>query len=220
MTPVAAELTLTMTHDELVLEALAYRRNVGATLGEIRSYLQFREAIQYSQSQDHAALCRLETAGLLVSVGKRWFFTSAGYKLAKGRSLEPEWASSDAWILLATLYNRGSEQIALAHIIAAADFINHAVPTLEELHGAINRLLATGLLKTKRESFSIPEKALKLFAKVESSCTKRVLDQYEGLFQVMRCPCCGVKLKKVRWQFMLDATAFENAVDAYHCMGR
>eukprot|EP01047_Picozoa_sp_COSAG01_P044582 COSAG01_NODE_4044_length_5408_cov_1.746468_5_plen_210_part_00 len=209
-----------MTHDELVLEALAYRRNVGATLGEIRSYLQFREDTKHTQKQDRDALRRFEDDGHLVTVGKKWFFTSAGHQLAKGSALDAEWESADAWIFLAALYNRESDQFELQHIVAAADFINHAIPTLEELHGAINRSLAGRLIKTKRGAFSVTDKALELFTNIESSCKKSVLDQLDGLRRIMDCPCCGVKLKSVRWRFVLDAAAYKNAVDAYYKMVR
>lgn len=48
-----------MTHDELVFGALAYRRNVGATIDDIRSYLQCREEKKHTQKHDRAALRRL-----------------------------------------------------------------------------------------------------------------------------------------------------------------
>ncbi len=205
-----------MTHDELVLEALAYRRNVGATLGDIRAYLQFRENTKHSQKQDRAAIRRLEDDGHLVVVGKKWFFTATGHKLAKGSALDADWQSSDAWILLTTLYNRELDQFELRHIVATADAINHAIPTLEEMHGAINRLLAGRLLKIKRDTFSVTDTANELFAKVESTCKKYVLDQLDGLRRMMDCPCCGVKLKSIRWRFMVDVAAYKNAVDAYY----
>lgn len=207
-----------MTHDEFVLKALTYRRNVGASLSDIRAYVQFREEKKHTQKQDRAVLRRLENDGHLVSVGKKWFFTSSGYNLAKGSALAAEWQSGDAWILLAALYNRESSEIRLEHIVAAADFINHAIPTVEEMHGAINRLLAGRLIKTKGGMFSVTEKALELFTKIETSCKNFVLDQLEGLRRIMDCPCCGVKLKTIRWRFMLDDATYKNTIDSYHMM--
>src|SRR5215207_69929 len=108
-----------MTHDELVFEALAYRRHTGASLGEIRSYVGVREATKSAAKDDLAVLNRLEEAGDLVKVGKRWYFTPQGEKRAKGRAYEPGWESADSWVLLAVLARREQAQIQLADIIAA-----------------------------------------------------------------------------------------------------
>jgi hypothetical protein len=137
-----------MSHDELVLEALAYRRNVGATIGDIRANLQCREEKKHTLQHARAALRRLENRGLLVTVGKKWFFTTFGLELARGSALDAEWRSSDAWILLAALYIGTPGQFELNDIVVTTDAINHATPTLKEMHGAINRLLAGRLLKT------------------------------------------------------------------------
>ena len=215
-----AQIASPMTHDGLVREALAYRRNVGATLAEIRAYVQFREQPGRTQTQDRAVLRRLEDDGHLVCVGNKWFFTSTGYKLAKGPALDAEWQSSDAWILLAALYNHDSTEFQLHQIVAAADFINHAIPTLEEMHGAINRLLAGHLIKTRRGLFSVTDRALTLFSKIETSCKNQVLDQLDGLRRIMDCPCCGVKLRSVRWRFVLDNATYKDVVGSYYKMVR
>ena len=209
-----------MTHDQLILEALAYRRNVGASLADIRSYLQLREEAKHTRKHDLAAVRRLEDDGSVVCVGEKWFFTPAGNKLAKGSSLPAEWETADAWLFLAALYNRDSPEFELPNIIAAADFINHAIPTLEEIHGAVNRLLAARLLKMKAGAFSITDKARALFARVEGSCKQAVLDQLDGLRRIMDCPCCGVQLKTVRWRFAFDVDKYRQATDAYYSMVR
>ena len=214
------EATPAMTHEQLVLEALAYRRNLGASPSDIRAYLSYREKTKHRKRQDLAVLRRLEGKGQIVNVGEKWFFTPAGNKLAKGSALDAEWQSADAWILLAALYCGPSGEIELRHLIAAADFINHAIPTLEEMHGAINRLLAGRMITAKRGTFSVTDKARELFAKVEASCKKFVQDQREGLGRIMDCPCCGVKLKRVRWRFALDAATYKEAVESYYAMAR
>ena len=209
-----------MTHDELIIQSLAYRRNVGATLDDIRSYLNFREETKHTIQQDLEVLLRLEKAGQVLTVGHKWFFTPAGYKLAKGSALDAEWKFADAWILIALLHSRNNEDCTLAHIIAAADGINHAIPTHEEIHGAINRLLAARLIKIKRDTFSVTDKSLELSDKAKASCKKYVLDQLDGLRRLMHCPCCGVKLISVRWRFVLDEAVFNDAVDSYRKMVR
>jgi hypothetical protein len=98
-----------MTYDEIVFEALAYQRNFGVRLGDIRAYAFSREAEKHTAKDDRAALRRLEEAGKVVQVGERWFLTPEGFKQVKGTArdgLKPwdaEWQSEDAWILSALL---------------------------------------------------------------------------------------------------------------------
>lgn len=205
-----------MTHDDLVFEALAYRRNVGTSLSDLRKYLQFRELTSHTAEDDLEALRRFEDAGKLVEVSEKWFLTPDGYKQAKGRALKPEWQWEDAWTLLALLYSsREKDLCKLEHIIAAADHINHAIPMLEELHGALNRLASGRLIRTRRGGFVVTERALELLSKVNASVRRRVLDQLDGLRRIMDCPCCGVNLKSVRWRISLDEDMLVQAEEAY-----
>lgn len=54
--------------------------------------------------------------------------------------------SSDTWVLLAVLYAGGEDGKTLREVINTADYINHAIPTYEELAGGLARLLAAGLV--------------------------------------------------------------------------
>jgi hypothetical protein len=65
----------------------------------------------------------------------------------------------------------------LERLIAVADFINHAIPSLEEMHGALNRLSAAGLITTRRGACIVTDKARKPLAKVDAHCRKNVLAQ-------------------------------------------
>ncbi|MCI0647281.1 MAG: hypothetical protein L0332_21745 [Chloroflexi bacterium] len=207
-----------MTHDDLVFEAVCYRRYVGADLRSIRAYISVRGDKRQPSKEDRAALDRLEVAGQLVRVGRNWFLSPNATKQARGPALAPEWKAEDAWMLLALLYNRENPSGRLENIIAMADFINHAIPTLEEMHGALNRLAAGGLITRRRDSFTVSEKAVELFSKVEATCKKRVLDQLDGLRRIMACPWCGVRLKSVRWRIHLDEATMEKACLTYHEM--
>jgi hypothetical protein len=55
--------------------------------------------------------------------------------------MTPRFLSSDVWVLqAAAAAAREAAPVTLAELIAAADMINHAIPTREELNGAIGRL--------------------------------------------------------------------------------
>jgi hypothetical protein len=199
-----------MNHDELVLEVIQYRRNVGADLDSIRSYLSHREKEKHSSKQDLEALARLAESGRIFQVDDLWFLSPEAYKNAKGSALAPEWKKEDVWILLTILYASKKGACKLEDVIALADGINKAVPTLGELHGAFNRLAAGRLIKYQRNTYSVTESALALFAKVETSCKKNFYDQLEGLWWIINCPCCGVPLKAVRWNLNVDQSTYDN----------
>jgi hypothetical protein len=204
-----------MTHDDLVFQALAYRRNVGAVPSDIRAHVWSREAVKHTVKEDLAALRRLEEAGKVVQNGPRWYLTPQGEKEAKGAGLAARWQWEDAWILGAILFSRNSKVILLEHVIFVADFINHDIPTREALHGALNRLASARLLKVRKDTFSPTERALELFSKVEANSKKNVHDIVDGLQRILDCPCCGVPLKTVRWRIRLDEATYTSAYARY-----
>lgn len=203
-----------MNHDELVLDAIRYRRNVGADLDSIRGYLLIRDTEKHSSKQDLEALARLAGSGRIFQVDDLWFLSPEAYKNAEGSALAPEWKKEDAWILLALLYASKKGACKLENVIAMADGINKAVPTLGELHGSLNRLAAGRLIKYQRDTYSVTESALALFAKVEASCKKNLYDQLDGLWWIINCPCCGVPLKAVRWNLDINQSKYDNAVES------
>ncbi len=53
----------------------------------------------------------------------------------------------DAWMFLAIAISpRDAGPVGLSNLVAAADGVNHAIPTEDELRGGINRLLHAGLV--------------------------------------------------------------------------
>jgi hypothetical protein len=203
-----------MNHDELVFDALCYRRNLGANLDSIRSHLSHRENEKHSSKQDLEALARLAESGRIFQVDDLWFLSPEAYKNAKGSALAAEWKEEDAWILLTILYASKKGACKLEDVIALADGINKAVPTPGELHGALNRLAAGRLIKYQRNTYSVTESALALFAKVEAPCKKNLYDQLDGLRRLINCPCCGVPLKAVRWDLNIDQSYYDDAVES------
>ena len=202
-------------HDDIVLAALIYRRNVGATLDLIRTFASIREAKKQTAKDDKAALARLAKRGIAVQVGNSWFLTPEAYRLAKGTALSPRLKDEDAWILLSLLYRDAKKPSRLEDIIASADSINHAIPGLEETHGALNRLDSAGLIKPRNNGFIVTKKALDLYTKMKASCTKNVLAQLDGLQRIINCPCCGPELKAVRWRIVIRASEYHSAVESY-----
>jgi hypothetical protein len=65
-------------------------------------------------------------------------------RVAAQRKIRFLW--SDAWLLDAIARASKTHPASLADIIAAADMIQHALPTADELHGALLRLTAAGYI--------------------------------------------------------------------------
>ncbi|HEU4463867.1 MAG TPA: hypothetical protein VFS53_02370 [Gemmatimonadota bacterium] len=62
---------------------------------------------------------------------------------------------SDAWLLQAIALASRNEPATLADLIAAADAVNHALPTSGELHGAFFRLAAGGFVEEVDDRFRL-----------------------------------------------------------------
>ncbi|MGH7724005.1 MAG: hypothetical protein ACREOU_01110 [Candidatus Eiseniibacteriota bacterium] len=62
---------------------------------------------------------------------------------------------SDAWLLQALALASQSAPANLEAVIAAADAVNHALPTDEEVHGAFVRLTEAGFLEEVAKGFML-----------------------------------------------------------------
>ena len=69
--------------------------------------------------------------------------------------------SSDAWIFISL--NPTETGATLESILAAADWINHAIPTQAEIEGAVNRFMQADLLHMKADKFFLTERGLGLY---------------------------------------------------------
>jgi len=204
------------TIEEAVFSVLSIHRNVGTTHDQAWRSVHFRTKDKQAKKQTLAVFKKLESEGELTSVGDKWFFTSAGYKkCVKASPMRPEWLDADAWILLSALYSCVREAKDLDSLISTADYFNHAIPTHEEMHGAINRLLAGRLLTTRRNKLIVTKRATDLFEKVKATGRRAPLSRLGRLRRLMDCPCCGVKLKAVRWRYPLDEKTYREAVKTY-----
>jgi hypothetical protein len=68
-----------------------------------------------------------------------------------------EWTWDDGWILAATCLVSRPEGAELSEIIAAADAINHAIPTAGELSKAFTSLVSYGILVRERGCHTVSE---------------------------------------------------------------
>jgi hypothetical protein len=64
---------------------------------------------------------------------------------------------SDAWLLQSIALATETGPATLAQIFAAADAVNHALPTSDELHGGFVRLTAAGFIAETEDRFTITQ---------------------------------------------------------------
>jgi hypothetical protein len=69
--------------------------------------------------------------------------------------------SSDAWIFISL--SPAETGTTLDSLIATADWINHAIPTQDEIEGAVNRLAQAGLLHMEADNFFMTEQGIELY---------------------------------------------------------
>jgi hypothetical protein len=71
------------------------------------------------------------------------------------------WGWSDAWVLTAA-YVTERNPVSLSDVVAAGDYINHAIFTDEELEHAFTRLTAAGLVEVNGDVVTLSEDAIDL----------------------------------------------------------
>jgi hypothetical protein len=87
------------------------------------------------------------------------------YSLGQGM-MKTEYQRSDAWILLAIVYAGKDNAATLSGVIAAADYIQHAVVTFQELEGALARLTAGLYIIDRNGNYAPSEKTLSFYRSV------------------------------------------------------
>ena len=201
--------------DAIVLDAVRYNRYRGATPGDMKGYVGSRHKGETTEKALSAALGRLESANRVVRVGERWLLHPDVFRKAKGHARKPEFQFEDTWILMCILVLRKDGSCTLEEVMPVADAINKAIPTVDELHGALNRLLAARLITTRKGAYAPTPKSLDLLEKVKANCRAGLWDQMDGLTNMLKCPCCGVQLKRVTWRISVTEEEVAAAYKQY-----
>lgn len=196
------------SHRNLVLDALGHFRNRGADRDQIRGHVSYR-APGTSGNDDQAALDGLVEDSEVLHIGHRYYLAPAAYKRARGSAPSGEWAYSDAWIFLAVLMC--TDDCSVADLLPVCDYINHALPAEEEVHGALNRLVAAKLIKVRKAGITATDAALALHDKAKAEAGNSVRALPDALRRLLACPHCGVTLGKVRWKRYTDPADFAAA---------
>jgi len=75
------------------------------------------------------------------------------------------WTFTDGWILMSVYLTHGEEGASLDEMLGAADAMNHAIPTTNELSGSLTRLAKCGVVTQVDNRIRIAENYLPMIAK-------------------------------------------------------
>lgn len=125
-------------------------------------------------------------------------------------------AHTDAWILLAILYSRSEKGADLRAIIAAADYINHAILTYEELRDGLVRLRAAGYIR-EQEGFYYPTQTTLSAYERTTKPRRPVLREWDDIEQFLKASGFDshALADSVSDQIGITQTMYENAIQAY-----
>lgn len=203
-----------MTYDDVALDWLKLVRNEGASLGDVVRGVERSGRLEARAESVRDALERLQRQGQVTRAGTKWFPTPGALKNAPRSPWPAEFQPEDHWILLALMFDEDPPS-PLDRIIAVADYINHALPTIEELHGALNRLASAGLIRARSGSFELTKKGLDLNVKLSTRPNMRAVTDCKALGYLLRCPCCGPRLPPIRWVIPLSDDDYKTALETY-----
>ncbi len=123
----------------------------------------------------------------------------------------PDFVRSDAWILLALVLNHAKGGATLPEIIAVANFINHAIPTRDELEGALNRLLAANYIAVHGKRFDVTQPVMAAYDRV----AKRKQSVPHRLDALQRFLASTPRLELCPKAIVITEPAMENARQGY-----
>jgi hypothetical protein len=121
-----------------------------------------------------------EFADLLIDCEEDRTLRAASKRMGDDSAMRARW--SDAWILAAIDWAADADP---AKIIAAADAINHAIPTIEEVEHAIQFLGAAGLVRYSDTSLRLTEEGRRVCRRTETKDIFTTLDRLHALLKTL-----------------------------------
>ena len=121
---------------------------------------------------------------------------------------EPQWVWSDAWVLW-SIAAGSSTSTSLRQLISAADYVNHAVPTYDEVAGALGRLLAAGCIERAGRGYRSSDSIGAVLASVRTPRSGG-LKEINALFMHLQTLPAVDPVEKA-----LSRSAYRRAVDGY-----
>lgn len=198
--------------DESVLSSVKTYRYIGMTTDKIKEYFGLKKGYDPTTTWKalKSSLQRLKDSDQIVQIGTRWLLHPDLFRVTKGHAIAPEFQWTDVLILFCISHN-GSELVTLKFIAIGVELVNRSPLTLDDMHGALNRLSAARLIKKRKQKYFPSKKATDLLEKARKASGAALFDQAKALQLILACPCCGAKLKRVTWKISVTEEEMEAA---------
>jgi len=186
-----------------IFKAVTFNRYVGMTVSALECFLEVPSPKKITLQTLNNSLQELVNENQIIKIGKRLLLHPEQFQIARGSAKAPEFSFADTWILKSVHIQGSQKPCSLADIIAVADAINHAIPNHDEMFVALNHLHSAKLIRKRKHKYLLASRGKEIFDKVSENCGKRLWDQMDGIKHLLRCPVCGVDLKRVSWQIII-----------------
>jgi hypothetical protein len=187
--------------DERLLSSIKEYRYVGISTDLLKDHFGLKKEYEpYTTLEEFKrSLQHLQDSDNIIQIGTRWLLHPDLFRVTKGHAIAPEFQWFDVLILYIICHSR-TAPATLEAIAINVEFIERAPLTLDDMHGALNRLFAAHLIKKRKQKYSPSDKAIEMLKKAKADSGSDLRDQAKSLQLIINCPCCGVKLKRVTWR--------------------
>ncbi len=127
----------------------------------------------------------------------------------------PRYCGSDAWLLCSIVMGGGRQGASLRDIIAAGDYINHAILTGPQIRRGLAKLTSAGFVREKAGKFLVAGKAKYYWSRMQQKRKPvlRCLEEWEEYLEVPPPPEPDPPLGEAGWPY--PAVSDEMVKQAY-----
>lgn len=122
--------------------------------------------------------------------------------------------STDTWVMLSLLFNRAKEGATLRDLIATADYINHAIPTYEELVHSLARLIQAGYAAKQADRYCAAPAIRSQYANTDRS-RRSISESWEDVERFLQTTEVTEVASRRAPSRIVSRTAYERAVHTY-----
>jgi hypothetical protein len=130
----------------------------------------------------------------------------------------PAFCGSDAWLLCSIAIGGGRRGASLRDIVAAGDYINHAILTGPQIRRGLAKLITAGFIRETAGRFKVAGEASAFWKKLQQKRKPvlRQLDEWETFLGVSPPPEPDPLREEAEWSYpAVSDAAVQQAFDEY-----
>ena len=122
---------------------------------------------------------------------------------------------SDAWLFLAIHFATDSGPSSLARVIAAADAIQHAILTWQEVDGGLFRLIEAGYVAVDGESISLTSQGRHVISLLKAGTVLETQDELAALLGAPAWSPQQIPAREIHQREIINTEIYDAAVARY-----